>query len=168
MPLRPGRALLLALIGGVATFLSWAILAAVFWMPYWYQLRQHGMYVHDFDAAQLIVFGPFVVALVLFGTLCLEASFEKRRFENGRRPAARLWRILFVGVLPAAVTFLLITGRHRDAWYFPLSEAAVLVVGLALGSIWVLWRRADEGAPIAWFTTPWRAPAPSPGPGRAP
>jgi hypothetical protein len=166
MPMRLGRTLLLALIGGAVTFVSWAILAVVFWMPYWHQLRQYGMYVHDFDAEQLIVFGPIVVVLFFFATIFLVASIEKKRFESGRPPPGKKWRILLLGALPGAVTFLLVTGTHRDAWRFPLSEAAVLVIGFALGSIWVLWRRADEGAAIAWFTTPSAAP-PAPDRGRA-
>ena len=66
MPMRLGRALLLALVGGVATFVSCAILAVAFWMPYWHQLRRNGMYVHDFGAEQLVIFGPIIVTPIFF------------------------------------------------------------------------------------------------------
>ena len=58
-------------------------------------------------------------------------------------------RILVLGALPAAVTLLLVTGPLGDAWHFPLSEATVFIIGLALGLLWVRWRRADEGVAIA-------------------
>ena len=164
MPLRPGRALLLALIGGVATYLSWMSAFAAFWKAHWHRLDR----LHDFDLAILITLGPVVVALIFFATICLEAAIEKKSFESGRPPPARTWRILRIGALPAVIMVLLITALLRTAWRAPLSEAVVFVVGLALGAIWVLWRRADEGAAIAWFTTPWRAPVARPASGRAP
>jgi hypothetical protein len=150
MPMRFGKALLLALVGGAATFFAWMLVFAAFSKAHWHQLDR----LHDFDLSILIVFGPILVVVIFFATICLEATREKRRFENGRPPPGNGSRVLLVAALPGAVTFLLMTALVGGAWRFPLSEAAVFVVGLGLGSIWALWRRADEGAAIAWFTRP--------------
>ncbi len=144
MPMRFGRALVLAGIGGVATFLCWWALLALFWGPYRQQLNRNGMYVHDIEATYLIVCGPFVVALSFLVTACVEAFVEKRRFEGGQNAPGNKWRIAFFAVFPGAIVFLLVTGLHGDAWHFPLSEATVCLVGLGLGYLWARWRRMDE------------------------
>jgi hypothetical protein len=144
MPMRFGRALVLAGIGGVATFLCWSALWTLFWGPYWQLLNRNGMYVHDIEATYLIVFGPIVVALSFLITACIEAFVEKRRFASGQNAPGNRWRIAFFGVLPGAIVFLLVSGSHGDAWHFPLSEATVCLIGLGLGYLWARWRRMDE------------------------
>ena len=142
--MRFGRALVLAGIGGVATFLCWSALWALFWGPYWQQLNRSGMYVHDIDATYLIVFGPAIVGLLFLMTACVEAFVEKWRFEGGQSAPGNKWRIAFFAVFPGAIVFLIVSGSHGDAWHFPLSEATVCLIGLGLGYLWVRWRRMDE------------------------
>jgi hypothetical protein len=121
------------------------MLLATFAKAHWPVINYYGMHLNEFDGVALLLFGPIVVALIFFATICLEAWLERKRFENGRPPPGNSWRILLLGALPAAATCLLVTGLLGDPWYFPLSEAAVFVVGLALGALWVRWRRSDEG-----------------------
>jgi hypothetical protein len=144
MPMRFGRALVLAGIGGVATFLCWSALWALFWGPYWQQLNRSGMYVHDIDFTYLIVYGPTIVGLLFLMTACIEAFVEKWRFEGGQNAPGNKWRIAFFVLFPGAIVFLLVSGSRPDAWHFPLSEAAVCLIGLGLGYLWTRWRRMDE------------------------
>lgn len=144
MPMRFGRALVLAGIGGVATFFCWMALWSLFWGPYWHQLNRRGMYVHDIDATYLIAFGPMVVGLLFLATACIEASVEKWRFESGQNAPGNIWRIAFFAVFPSAIVFLTVSGWRGGAWRFPFSEATVCLIGLALGYLWARWRRTDE------------------------
>lgn len=144
MPMRFGRALVLAGIGSVATYFCWMGLWILFWGPYWHQLNRHGMYVHDIDATYLITFGPMVVGMVFLTTACIEAFVEKRRFEGGQNAPGNMSRIAFFAVFPGAIVFLLVSGLRADAWHFPFSEVTVCLIGLALGYLWVRWRRTDE------------------------
>jgi hypothetical protein len=149
MPMRLGRAPLLALIGGVATFVSWPIVLANFAKPHWPVINYYSVRLNEFDGIALLLFGPIVVAVIFFATICLEAWLEKKRFEDGRPPPGNRWRIFLFGALPAAASCLLVIGPFGDPWYFPLCEAAVFVVGLGLGVLWARWRRTDEGILIA-------------------
>jgi hypothetical protein len=146
MPVRFGRALALAIIGGAATFACWLTLWNLFWMPYWHQLNRRGIYVHDVDATYLITFGPMVVAFIFLATASIEGWFENKRFENGQRPVRNSWRVSFFGAFPGFMTLFLVSGVHGWVWRFPLSEATVCLVGMALGYLWVRWRRDDEAA----------------------
>ena len=140
MPLRFGRALALAGIGGVATYFCWIALGALFWGPF----ARYGPHVNDFDLAVLLGFGPFVVAAIFVMSISVAARFERKKFERGEPPPSNALRVLFLGTFPAAITFALINAPHPETWQFPLSETAVGLVGLALGYLWVRWRRTDE------------------------
>lgn len=140
MPMRFGRAFVLAGIGGVATWFCWIALGQLFWGPF----ARYGTHVHDFDLAVLLTIGPFVVAAIFVGVISAEALFERKTFERGDRPPSNKARILFLGVLPATIVFVLINAPHSGAWQFPLSETAVGLVGMAIGYLWIRWRRTDE------------------------
>ena len=149
MPMRFGRAFVLAVAGGIATSICWWLLLIFLWLPYWQQINRAGMYVHDVEAVYLITFGPIVVVPLFLMTILLTALFEKRRFELGRPPPGNAWRVLLFGALPGLVTVLLMNGLRPDSWRFPLSETSVFLVGLLLGLIWVRWRREDEPAAVS-------------------
>jgi hypothetical protein len=139
-----GRALVLAGLGGAATFVDWHALWRFFWFPFWQRLGRYGMHVHDIDAAYLLTFGPIVVVALFLATASIVAWFENKRFEAGAQPFGNIWRILFFGAFPGSVMFVLIKGLHLDAWRFPLSETTVCLVGFGLGYLWIQWRRGDE------------------------
>src|ERR1043165_9922380 len=125
MPMRFGRALILAGVGCVATWFCWIALGQLFWGPF----GRYGPYVHDFDLAVLLAFGPFVVAAIFVMSMSIEARFERKNFEGSEPPPSKKGRILFLGALPAAITFVVINAPHPGTWQFPLSETAVGLVG---------------------------------------
>lgn len=136
MPLRVGRALVLALVGGAATLVCWWLLLILFWMP--------SRRVHDVEGVFVAMLGPIIVSVVFLLTALAVANFERHRFENGQALPSAWSRILFFGLCPAAIMFALINLPDLNAWRFPLSETSVGLIGLVLGYVWVLSRRADE------------------------
>ena|SRR5215216_3543754 len=136
-----GRALLLAILGGIATYFSWMLLAALIWMPYWHQLAHYGMYFHDVEGAFLVFFGSIVLGIIFLAVGSAVSYVEARRIRHVQPSLHAAWLVLAFAVLPALVTFFLISGPIPRVWRFPLSETAVLMVGLALACAWTIWRR---------------------------
>jgi hypothetical protein len=115
--------------GGIATLISWYLLTVLFWLPYWRELAQRKMYVHDVGATYLVAFGWTFVGASFFGSTLL--SLIAMTFIRGRSAI-----VYALNALPAAAVLLLLNPHLIDTavgggWSYPLAETSVLAIGFS-------------------------------------
>jgi hypothetical protein len=125
----PIGSLLGGLVGFVASAITWWMLGAFWWMPYWRQLRAHGMNADDNGWAMgFALVPPIVGAAFLISTLI---SLIAVRWVE--RPKVVL---ILINLIPGLLIALLgINGLfHGRYWENPGFETACLLIGFGWGA----------------------------------
>jgi hypothetical protein len=117
------------LVGYVTSFAAYWLLAALLWMPYWRQLRDHGMDADDIGVAMgVVVVPPIIGAAFLVSTL---VSLIVVRW-TGHPKLVFILLNLMPGVLVTSLGVNTIV--HGRGWGEPGFELACLAIGLGWGA----------------------------------
>ena len=127
--------LVLSLMGGAitatATFIVWWLLTFAFWVPFFRELREMGMYTHDIGAAHVLGFGVPAVGVLFFLASALSLSL----WSLTSRGAITKFAIFALNAVPSIAVFILLQflwhdNRQFRLWYYPFAEISVLAIGI--------------------------------------
>jgi hypothetical protein len=117
------------LVGCVTSFIAYWVLGALLWMPYWRELRDHGMDADDIGVAMGVVLVPPIIGgAFLVSTL---VSLIVVRW-TGHPKLVFVLLNLVPGVLVASLGVNAIV--HGRGWGEPGFEIACLLIGLGWGA----------------------------------
>jgi hypothetical protein len=117
------------LVGWFASAVAWFALGMLLWMPYWRQLRDHGMDVDDNGWAMGIVFVPPAIGLAFLMSTLLSLIIVRWK---GYPKLVSIVLNLMPGLwLTLSGVNGVVHGRH---WDYPGFEIACLLIGLGWGA----------------------------------
>ena len=149
--------ILAGVTGVLASFAAVWILSFAFWLPFWRQLRDSGMYVDDIEISYMLWLGPPAVA-IMFAAAALLALATAQLTQREKAQAVIIRTVL---LFPGIVTFVALNPfvlhgtLQGRMWRYPFAETAVLLTGVFIGQmlIWLSrmskeqWSLAKAGLP---------------------